>query len=105
LVNSALKPTAVFGVSDALAIGAMRAFKDRGYKVPEDIAVVGYNDLEIASLVEPPLTTVSAPIHDLGMKSMNMLLQLISSGQKKCENIILPTKLVIRRSCGCSSVN
>jgi DNA-binding LacI/PurR family transcriptional regulator len=102
LVNSALKPTAVFAVSDALAIGAMRAFKDRGYQVPEDIAVIGYHDLEIASLVEPPLSTVSAPIHDLGMKSMNMLLQLVGSGQKKCENIILPTKLVIRRSCGCS---
>ncbi len=105
LVNSGLKPTAVFAVSDALAVGAIRAIKERGYKVPEDIAVVGYHDLEIASLVEPPLTTVSVPIHDLGMKSMNMLLQLISSGQKKCENIILPTKLVIRRSCGCSQVN
>jgi DNA-binding LacI/PurR family transcriptional regulator len=102
LVNSALKPTAIFAVSDSLAIGAMRAFKDRGYKVPEDIAVVGYHDLEIASLVEPSLTTVSAPIHNLGMKSMNMLLQLVGSGQKKCENSILPTKLVIRRSCGCS---
>jgi DNA-binding LacI/PurR family transcriptional regulator len=105
LVNSVLKPTAIFAISDTVAAGAMRAFKDRGYKVPEDIAVIGYNDLEIASLVEPPLTSISAPIYDLGMKSMSMLLQLISSGQKKCENSILPTKLVIRRSCGCSLAN
>ena len=83
----------------------MRAFKERGFKVPEDIAVIGYHDLEIASLVEPTLTSVSAPIHDLGMKSMNMLLELVGSGQKKCENVLLPTKLVIRRSCGCSSAN
>ena len=105
LVSSGLKPTAVFSISDELAVGAMRAFKERGFKVPEDIAVIGYHDLEIASLVEPTLTSVSAPIHDLGMKSMNMLLELVGSGQKKYEDVLLPTKLVIRRSCGCSSAN
>jgi LacI family repressor for deo operon, udp, cdd, tsx, nupC, and nupG len=102
LINSALKPTAVFAVSDNLAIGAMRAFKDRGFKVPEDMAVVGYSNMEIASLVEPALTSISAPVYELGIQSAGMLLRLISSRQKFCENIILPTKLVIRRSCGCS---
>ena len=103
LINSVLKPTAVFAVSDSLAIGAMRAFKERGLQVPEDMAVVGYNDVEIASLVEPALTSVSAPAYELGTQSMGMLLQLISSRQKICEKKLLPTKLVIRRSCGCSS--
>jgi LacI family repressor for deo operon, udp, cdd, tsx, nupC, and nupG len=105
LVSSGLKPTAIFAINDALAVGAMRAFNDRGLRVPEDVAVIGYNDLEIASLVEPSLTSVSAPAYELGMRSVRMLLQVISSGQKKCENIILPTKLVIRRSCGCSLAN
>ena len=103
LINSGLKPTAVFAVSDSLAIGAIRAFKDQGLKVPKDMAVMGYNDLEIASLVEPALTSVSAPACDLGTQSVNMLLRLIGTRQKICENITLPTQLVIRRSCGCSS--
>ena len=101
LVYSALKPTAVFAVSDTLAIGAMRAFKDRGLQVPEDMAVVGYNNMEIASLVEPPLTSVSAPAYELGTQSMGMLLQLIRTGQKKTESMTLSGKLVIRESCGC----
>jgi len=102
LINSALKPTAIFAVSDTLAIGAMRAFKDHGLRVPEDMAVVGYNNVEIASLVEPPLTSISAPAYELGTQSMGMLLSLIRNRKNICENKILPTKLVIRRSCGCS---
>ena len=101
LVNSVLKPTAIFAVSDTLAIGAMRAFKDQGLKVPEDMAVVGYNNLEIASLMEPPLTSMSAPAYELGAQSMGMLFSLIRNRRNNCENKILATQMVIRRSCGC----
>ena len=63
--------------------------------------MVGYHDLEIASLVEPLLTSVHAPIYDLGIKSISMLLQLIRIGQKKTLSMTLTTKLLIRKSCGC----
>lgn len=103
LISSVLRPTAIFAAGDMLAIGAMRAFADHGLHVPEDMAVVGYSNLEIAALVEPPLTSISAPAHELGKQSMGMLLNLIRERKKICENKILPTRLVVRRSCGCSS--
>ncbi len=61
LIASGLHPTAVFAASDTLAIGAMRAFKENGLRIPQDMAIIGYNDMGVAGMVDPPLTTVAAP--------------------------------------------
>jgi DNA-binding LacI/PurR family transcriptional regulator len=101
LLDSRNPPTAIFAAGDLLAIGAMQAAKERGLNIPDDVALVGYNDLDLANLIEPPLTTVAAPIYELGVVSMQMLQQLIDEEPVERQRIILPTQLVIRRTCGC----
>lgn len=94
-------PSAIFGAADKLAIGAMQAIKARGLTIPDDMAVVGYNDIELAALVHPALTTVSAPAYEMGVQAMTMLRTLRGGQPVKPGRIILDTELVIRRSCGC----
>lgn len=101
LLDASAFPTAIFAASDVLAVGVMQAIKERGLRIPEDIALVGYNNLAIATLVEPALTTVAAPMRELGATAMLMLQQLIAGERVEEPQIILPTNLVIRRTCGC----
>jgi DNA-binding LacI/PurR family transcriptional regulator len=101
LLDSSTPPSAIFAAGDVLAVGAMQCIKERGLRIPGDIALVGYNDLDIASLVEPPLTTVAAPVHDLGATAMQMLQRLIVGKTVEERQITLPTRIVIRRTCGC----
>ena len=103
LLGSSNPPTAIFAAGDVLAVGALRAIKERGLRVPEDVALIGYNDLDIATLVEPPLTTVAAPVRDLGATAMDMLQRLVAGERIEEQRITLPTRLVIRRTCGCGS--
>ena len=103
LIGAGLRPTAVFAASDTLAIGAMRAFKENGLRIPQDMAVIGYNDIEMAALVDPPLTTVAAPTFELGQQVMTKLNEMIQSQTRRFENILLPTRLIIRQSCGCAA--
>jgi LacI family transcriptional regulator len=96
----AAKPDAVFAASDIMALGAMRAARDAGLRVPEDIAFVGFDDLPLASLSNPPLTTVHQPISEFGEKAVEILIDLIENGVKSSQRIIMDTLLVIRESCG-----
>jgi LacI family transcriptional regulator len=96
----AAKPDAIFTASDIMALGAMRAVRDIGLRVPEDIAFVGFDDLPLASLANPPLTTVHQPISEFGEKAVEMLIDLIENGIKPPRRIIMDTDLVIRDSCG-----
>lgn len=93
-------PTAVFVASDTMAVGAMKAIKEAGLRVPEDIAVVSFDDLPVASIVEPPLTTVRQPIQRLGSTAVDILLNLIEHQGEGTQKVILPTELVVRASCG-----
>jgi DNA-binding LacI/PurR family transcriptional regulator len=86
----------VFAASDNMAAGALRALKEAGRRVPEDVAVVGFDDLEIARRTEPPLTTVSQPIRALGQEMATMLVRLIDG--ESPTPVILPTHLVVRGS-------
>jgi len=94
-------PTAIFGAADLLAIGAMQAARARSLRVPDDVAIVGYNDIELASLVEPPLTTARAPAYDMGVAAMVMLQPLMLRKNVAPRRVTFDTHLVIRRSCGC----
>lgn len=92
-------PDAIFAYNDLMAIGALKSIHAMGLKVPDDIAVVGFDDIQAASFTSPPLTTVALPKHAMGIKAMQLILELIS-GKGKHKKMLLPTKLVIRESCG-----
>jgi DNA-binding LacI/PurR family transcriptional regulator len=88
---------AVFVASDLMADGALRTLRRAGRRVPDDVAVVGFDDIEIARYTEPPLTTVRQPIHDLGREMVRQLLRL-TAGEEIEPSVVLPTELVIRES-------
>jgi LacI family transcriptional regulator len=94
------KPDAVFVASDLMAIGAMRAVREAGLCIPEDIAFVGFDDLPLATFPDPPLTTVRQPIYQFGFKAVEILIDLIENGIKPARRIIMTTELIIRASCG-----
>jgi DNA-binding LacI/PurR family transcriptional regulator len=95
------KMDAIFAADDDSAFGALEALKDAGRLVPDDVAVVGFDDLPTARFCNPPLTTVRATISDAGYRATQMLAELIS-GNETQSLALLPTELVIRRSCGCA---
>jgi LacI family transcriptional regulator len=94
------KPDAVFVASDNMAIGAFRAIEDAGLKVPDDIAVVGFDDLPIPNPVISKLTTVKQPVYEFGIKAVELLDDLIAHGTNPPKNIIMGTELITRDSCG-----
>jgi LacI family transcriptional regulator, galactose operon repressor len=96
------KPDAIFAASDTMAIGAIRAVREAGLRVPDDIAVIGFDDLPIASQLEIKLTTVRQPIIQFGEKAVDTLIDLIENGIKPSRRIIMETELIVRESCGAS---
>lgn len=96
------RPTAIFAANDATAIGAFSAVRDAGLRVPEDMAVVGFDDVPIARYVNPPLTTVRVSISELGARAAETLLAALADGAAhRRRHVVLPTALVVRASCGC----
>jgi LacI family transcriptional regulator len=96
-------PTAVFAANDVMVIGALKSLRAVGLKVPQDVALVGFDDTPIASVIEPALTTVRQPIERMGSTAAELLLNLLKDparGESPAHRIILPTELVIRASCG-----
>lgn len=94
-------PDAVFVASDTMALGALRALREAGLRVPADIALVSHDDLPPAVQADPPLTTVRQPISHTGQVAVEKLEQIISNGKgKPADNTVLPVKLIVRESCG-----
>lgn len=99
ILESNVLPDAVFATSDPKALGVIKAIKEKGLKVPEDISVLGYDNLETSQLMDPPLTTVAQPFYELGQTAAKRLFKLINSKRRlkpKVEK--LPIKLVLRDS-------
>ncbi|OLN22033.1 LacI family transcriptional regulator [Domibacillus antri] len=92
-------PTAVFAANDEMAFGAVKAVKDRRMRVPEDISVIGFDDIEFSSIFEPPLTTISQPTFEIGTTAMELLLKLINEDELTRNQYILEDKLIERQSC------
>lgn len=88
---------AVFAASDLMAHGALRALREAGRRVPDDVAVVGFDDIEMARYTDPPLTTVRQPIEEIGHTIARQLLGLLA-GEQIGPAVILPTELVVRDS-------
>lgn len=94
-------PTAVFAANDEMAIGAVKAARHMGYSVPEDIAVVGFDNIDAASIFEPSITTIDQPKSEIGQKAMELLLEIIRDGSNVLrKQYVLNDDLIIRESCG-----
>lgn len=100
LVNGHPEFDAVFTGDDDSAIGVVNALREGGYRVPEDISVVGFDDLRLSAFLTPPLTTVYAPTEVVGRTAAKHLFDFLA-GKDVEPMTLLPTEIVIRRSCGC----
>lgn len=94
-----IKPQVIVFSNDMMAIGGIEELKRRNIKVPEEIAVTGFDNIEESYFVNPTLTTVEQPLSELGEKSLELCLSLIE-GENFIKHVFLPTKLIIRESCG-----
>ncbi|MDR0879497.1 MAG: LacI family transcriptional regulator [Clostridioides sp.] len=98
LLDAGIIPEAAFVTGDEAAIGAINAIFDAGYRVPEDISVAGFNDVKIAQMYRPKLTTVSQPLYDMGAVAMRMVIKLIDGEKIEEKKAELPYKIVDRES-------
>jgi DNA-binding LacI/PurR family transcriptional regulator len=93
---------AVFTGDDDAAIGVLKSLHEHGLRVPEDVAVIGFDDLGFAPFLNPPLTTVRAPTERVGQIATERLFELLENHPSD-EMVVLPTEIIFRRSCGCKS--
>jgi DNA-binding LacI/PurR family transcriptional regulator/signal transduction histidine kinase len=93
---------AVVAANDEMALGALDSLEGRGIRVPDDVSVTGFDDIEYASFSPPPLTTVRQPLHEQGRRAAETLFELLA-GRDVPDRITLPTELVVRQSCRCPS--
>lgn len=98
LLEKGLNFTAIFAYNDMMAFGAMRAIKEKGLRIPEDIGLVGYDDIPFSSLISPSLTTIRLKKQELGVESLKLLLSRINVSRKKTKKIMLDVELKIRET-------
>jgi len=103
LVRPGLRPTAVFCISDLRAIGALRALYEAGIRVPEDMAVVGFDGILLGQFTTPALTTMNQPREEMGRLAANMLFDLLEGNQLLSSERVLSAELLVRESCGAMS--
>lgn len=91
-------PTAIVAADDLMAFGAIKAVKEAGLRIPEDIAIIGFNDTPLASYIEPPLSSVEIFVYELGYNASETLINQLDGSDGHKKHIIIPTNLKIRRS-------
>ncbi|MNH23574.1 HTH-type transcriptional repressor PurR [compost metagenome] len=92
------RPTAVFAFDDPMAIGAICAAWEAGVKVPDDISMIGYDDVEMARFSSPPLTTIRHPKAELGLLAVQQLVSRIRNKELEVESMTVQPELIVRRS-------
>ncbi len=92
--------SALFAQNDRMAIGATRALREAGRRIPENVSLVGYDDIPVAAFCDPPLTTVRQPMREVGAVAARLLIQAIEEPELVRQNVLLKTELVKRSSCG-----
>jgi len=100
LLRLATRPTAIFATNDTMAMGSIKAVREAGLRVPEDCAIVGFDDIEVASHTHPPLTTMRVPKEEMGALAVRKMTEIIESGEKFNEKTLIATELIVRGSCG-----
>lgn len=93
-------PTAFFCFSDEMAVGVLAAIRNMGLRCPDDISVMGFDDIEIARYLDPALTTVRQPMRTIGLRTAELLIDIMNHKQDRLRSITLPHKLVVRQSVG-----
>lgn len=91
-------PTAIFASNDVMAMGVMDAIRSRGLRVPEDVSIIGFDDIPQAAMVRPALTTVRQPLEEMGRLATQMLIDQLKNPEKEFGRIELPTQLIVRDS-------
>ena len=99
LMSLANRPTAVFAASDVMAFGAMAAAKEKGLKVPADVSIAGFDDIDFSAYADPPLTTIRVNGIEIGEMALSCLLDMIENPSPQPRQICLKTDLVVRNSC------
>ncbi len=97
-LDSGNRPTAIVAVSDAMAIGAMRAAQERGFRVGTDIAITGFDDAPMVQYLSPPLTSVRQPIWEVGQQIVSILVGLLNNRPPAERQVLLPPRLIVRAS-------
>ncbi|MHB1305582.1 MAG: LacI family DNA-binding transcriptional regulator [Limisphaerales bacterium] len=100
LLDLARPPRAVLVANNLMTLGALQAIHERGVRIPDDLAVVGFDDMPWATSLRPPLTAVAQPAEELGRAAAQLLIERLHSPGRLVRQVILPTRLVIRASCG-----
>jgi LacI family transcriptional regulator len=93
-------PTAILAINDLLAIGALRAIKDLNLNVPQDVSLVGYDDIPLAKYLDPRLTSASKNGEKMGQEAMRLLLARLDDGERPRQKIRIPARLILRESTG-----
>ena len=91
--------TAIFAANDAMAFGVIRELLEAGRRIPEDVSVIGFDDVELASVVHPPLTTIHQPTYDIGKAAVEILIRLAGGSSKTLEHRLFGVSLIERQSC------
>ena len=105
LLNLPISPTALFVANNQMTLGALNAIHEAGRLIPDDVAVVGFDDLSWAISLNPPLTTVAQPTFDIGVHAAQLLLDRIAEPNRPTRTIVLETQLMVRASCGSNSLH
>jgi LacI family transcriptional regulator len=93
------RPTAIFAANDVSAIATMTVARSLGVSIPEDLSIVGFDNVPESALADPPLTTIEQPIRRMGFDAVRLLIDLIEDPSQAPAHVVLPTRLVVRRSC------
>lgn len=101
LLDRATRPTALVCANDEIALGTYGACQERGLRIPNDVAVTGWDDIAIARYISPTLTTVRQPLRELGALAARLMRERVHGGRVEPRHEMLPTELMIRSSCGC----
>ncbi|NDL59889.1 LacI family DNA-binding transcriptional regulator [Phytoactinopolyspora mesophila] len=99
------RPSAVFCANGLISLGVLRAVRRLGLRVPEDIAVVGFDDQPFFDLLDPPLTVAAQPVEDLGRAAADLLFDRLADSGQDVRSVILPPTIHVRRSCGCPAAS
>jgi LacI family transcriptional regulator len=99
LVQAGARPTALFCANDSMAVGAISAVRAAGLRVPEDVAVAGFDDIPIGRYLSPSLSSVRVDVNRLGARAVELLCHAIAKDEPPAQEL-LETRLVVRRSCG-----
>ncbi len=99
-IDEPQRPTALFVSNERMMLGALNALNERGMRIPDDMAIIGFDDMEYAAQLRSPLTTIAQPTYEVGKEAVRLLLRRIAEPDAPTVNVTLPTELIVRKSCG-----